>query len=90
MIKSSLTGFGNLTTSLLHAVVNVVTEDWLSKVLSQEGNQIQHMKLQHCSYITQSKVQHFLKNVIHVVIKFAEYAGINREWSACLNLIPVF
>ncbi len=57
-IESSPSGYPNLTTSLLHAIE---AEDWPCKVPSQKENEIQHMKLRHCSYITQSKLQHILK-----------------------------
>ena len=61
MIKSSLTGFCNITTYLLclcHGTCtlsSIEAEDRLCKVLSQKENQMQHMKLQHSSYTTQSK-----------------------------------
>ncbi len=54
MIKSGPTRYHNLTTSLLCAMVH----------------QTQHMKLQHCSYMTHWKVQHFLWQINIFIVKF--------------------
>ena len=39
---------------------SIEAEDWPYKVPSQKENEIQHMILRHCFYITQSKLQHIL------------------------------
>ena len=47
---------------------SIEAEDQLCKVPNQKGNEIQHMKLRHCSYITQPKLQHILLAANYLII----------------------
>ncbi len=57
---------------------SIEAEDWLCKVPSQKGNEIQQTKLRHCSYITQSKLQHILSGQMSEQgeIEFGEWSSV--------------
>ncbi len=50
----------DILASLHYFLFRVVVISAYGKVPSQKGNEFQHVRLRHCSYITQSKLQHIL------------------------------